>query len=43
MIKDEKVEWEDDWDDEEDDDDYAKRLRAEVASYAKQGGVAASS
>ncbi len=28
----EKTEWEDQWDDEEDDDDFAKRLRAEVAA-----------
>ena len=27
-----KTEWEDQWDDEEDDDDFAKRLRAEVAA-----------
>lgn len=33
---DEDVEWEDDWDDEEDDDDFAKRLRAEVAANKKK-------
>lgn len=32
---DEQLEWEDNWDDEEDDDDFAKRLRAELAANRK--------
>jgi 26 proteasome complex subunit DSS1 len=30
-VPEDELQWEDDWDDEEDDDDFAKRLREELA------------